>query len=921
MAEPVFVARETELHRLQTFLDQAQFGQSQVCFVAGDAGAGKSALLTEFARHAQVDEDDLLVAVGECNAQTGLGDPFLPFREILAELTGDTDTKVAGGKITAQNAPRLSNFARVSGRALVEVAPDIIGTLIPGGLILAKAAKVGAEKAGWLEALEKKAATPSTKLDENMIFQQLANLLTALAKEQPLLLILDDLQWADQASIALLFYLSRALKDARVLIVGAYRPSDIALGRGGARHPLDTTLNEIKRYRGDVLIDLNETSENNRKAFVEALVDSEPNHLSTDFREALLAHTGGYPLFTVELLRNLQERGDIVWDEAAMSWTQPGAIVWDDLPARVEGVIEERIGRLTDNLRAILTTASVEGIQFTTQVIARVCEVAERELFKALSEELEKRHRLVQEGGEEKIGKLRLWHYRFGHVLFQKYLYDELSRGERRLLHSDVARILEELYGEQAETIAVQLARHYDEGGEDEKAVYYYQRAGEQSAAVYGNNEALQHFTRALELIPENDAAARYGLYCAREKVYNLSGERAAQLADIEALERLSEALNDDYKRAETWLRRANYHFALSDYPSALRSAEKTVAGAQVLGDRNLEAEGKRLLGDTFWRLDDQAAAQTQYEQSLVLARTLGEQRLEADCLVGLGLISYSLSRYQAAEPLFQEARAILRDLGDRVREANVLASLGSNATAMGDHTTALSYLEEALRIAREIGYRQSQALWLANLGLAATWTSQLERAQASLEEGLQIAREIGDRFGESWCLAVLGNVARSQGNYSQSIEYAEEAIRLGRDFGEPGRDSLWLNFAIFIRAQAYAKVGDYARAHVEIDKVLQYYRATRQQERECWAVCLSALVNLNEGHAEVAQEQAVTGLNLAEAVGNRDMQQFGWSILGHALLVQERLDEAADSYRRALVLQRELHQIRNVAEGLAGLA
>jgi predicted ATPase len=116
MAEQVFVAREAELDRLQALLHKALAGETQVCFVSGDAGAGKSALIAAFARRAQTAEETLLVALGECNAQTGLGDPFLPFRGILAQLTGDTDITIEG-KVTAQNTERLTNLARKSGRA------------------------------------------------------------------------------------------------------------------------------------------------------------------------------------------------------------------------------------------------------------------------------------------------------------------------------------------------------------------------------------------------------------------------------------------------------------------------------------------------------------------------------------------------------------------------------------------------------------------------------------------------------------------------------------------------------------------------------------------------------------------------------------------------------------------------------------
>ncbi|MFQ5343276.1 MAG: ATP-binding protein, partial [Anaerolineae bacterium] len=126
MVEQVFVARERELAELHTFLDQALRGHGQVCFLTGEAGAGKTALVTEFARRAQAQRADLLVAVGECNAQTGIGDPYLPFRQVLGLLTGDVEARLAQGTITQENAGRLRAFLRVSGQALVDLGPDLI---------------------------------------------------------------------------------------------------------------------------------------------------------------------------------------------------------------------------------------------------------------------------------------------------------------------------------------------------------------------------------------------------------------------------------------------------------------------------------------------------------------------------------------------------------------------------------------------------------------------------------------------------------------------------------------------------------------------------------------------------------------------------------------------------------------------------
>ena len=189
---------------------------------------------------------------------------------------------------------------------------------------------------------------------------------SCLARSHPLLLILDDLQWADAGSVSLLFHLGRRLAGSRILVVAAYRPDAIALHAEDARHPLESVVNELQRVSGDRPIDLDQCE---GRQFVEALLDAEPNRLSAGFRAQLARHTEGHPLFTVELLRGLQEGGDLVRD-AEGCWVEGPALHWEKLPARVEAVIAERIGRLPDRCRALLAAASVEGEEFTAEIIA-----------------------------------------------------------------------------------------------------------------------------------------------------------------------------------------------------------------------------------------------------------------------------------------------------------------------------------------------------------------------------------------------------------------------------------------------------------------------------------------------------------------------------------------------------------------------
>jgi tetratricopeptide (TPR) repeat protein len=513
LAESLFVARETEVGRLQEVLELSLAGKGQVCFVTGEAGAGKSTLITEFAKLAQAGHDDLLIAVGNCNAQTGIGDPYLPFREILGQLTGDVESKLAQGAISSENATRLKGFLNVSGRAVVELGPDLIDIFLPGAGLVARASAMVTGESGWRKRLdrlrEERASRPDLGLvsrhepaggQQQHIFEQFTRLMAELAAQRPLVIVLDDLHWADESSTSLLFHLVRRISDSRVLILGSYRSEDVALGRSERRHPLESVINEIKRLYGDVHLPLQGDDAAQARRFIDAVLDSRPNRLDESFREQLLRHTHGQALFTTELLDGMHKRGDLVEDTEGFL-IEGATLDWDAVPARIEGVIEERINRLAPEWQELLTVASVEGEAFCAQVVARVQGLGEREVVRMLDRELDQLHRLVQEDSVKRVGGRRLSHYRFRHNLLQRYLYNLLSRSEREMLHEDFAQMLEELYGEQPEEITGQLARHYDLAGVPDKAASAYLAHGQRALRLFANEEAVDLFSRGLELL------------------------------------------------------------------------------------------------------------------------------------------------------------------------------------------------------------------------------------------------------------------------------------------------------------------------------------------------------------------------------------------------------------------------------------
>ncbi|NOR14417.1 MAG: protein kinase, partial [Candidatus Aminicenantes bacterium] len=256
-ARPVFVAREQELDRLGSFLDKALEGKGQIALVTSEAGGGKTALLQEFCSRAQAASPDLIVANGRCNAHTGIGDPYLPFIELMGLLTGDVEAKWEAGVVSTEHAVRLWHLTPHSAQAVLETGQDLLETFIPGKALLERTQASSAVLFDWMAGLKqvverKTSLPPDAMLQQSNLFEQYTRVLQTLSRQKPLLLVLDDLQWIDAGSASLLFHLGRRISGSRILLVGSFRPDEIVPSREEERHPLDSIIHEFKRDYGNI---------------------------------------------------------------------------------------------------------------------------------------------------------------------------------------------------------------------------------------------------------------------------------------------------------------------------------------------------------------------------------------------------------------------------------------------------------------------------------------------------------------------------------------------------------------------------------------------------------------------------------------------------------------------------------------------
>jgi predicted ATPase len=778
---PIFVAREQELERLTDSLKTALLGKGRVLFVTGEAGSGKTALIQEFCRRALESQPDLIVADGKCNAQTGVGDPYLPFIEILNELAGDIEARYLAGVISREHALRLWNLIPPSVKAILENGTDLVNIFIRGASLVARTSAFSPGRTDWQSQLkklvERKSALPADlTLQQSHLFGEYTRVLQSLSREKPLLLVLDDLQWVDEGSANLLFHIGRQVKGHRILVVGSFRPTEIAMGREEKRHPIVPVLHEFKRDFGEIELDL-EKSEGG--AFVDAFIDAEPNKLGKSFRQTLVAQTKGQALFTVELLRAMQEQGMLVKDREGR-WIEDRTFDWHKLPSRVDAVIMERISRLTEKMREVLTVASVEGQEFTAEVIAWLRNEEVRELIRILSSELEKRHHLVSAKGIRSLGEQRLSLYVFQHILFQTYLYNSLDEVERIHLHEEVGNILETLYGEQADEISAQLARHFQEAGILPKAVQYLAKAGEKALHLSAYAETIAYFRKALDILksfppsPERDQHELSFQIPLAASLQAIHGYGAAEVSSAyERIRELCQQMAGSPHLSYALYFLANYHWLRADHDTALEFTEQMMRLAQKTDDR----------------------------LSLAVTHSLN------------GTLSFIIGRWSSALEYLGRMNAFYNPeehshLGFIYGQDPGIVSLCSTASVLwclGYQDQALEQSRKMLVVARQVGHPFSLAAALALDSLFHL----LRRDVGALEErGKEVAR-LAEKNGFLFIIGVgifkLGWVSAHQGRVEEGIAKLHHALDIYQATGV----RFTLTDLLGSLAEAYGMAGD----------------------------------------------------------------------------------------------------------------
>ncbi|HEX4235620.1 MAG TPA: adenylate/guanylate cyclase domain-containing protein [Caldimonas sp.] len=753
--ETRMIGREREFDLLRAaFEGLFAPGAGLVCItIVADAGLGKSRLLYEFQDWVEARAAASCLFQGRATPQTQ-GQPYGLLRDILAwrALIQDTDSMVVAKRKLEQLVVPL--FAGDEGAHEAEAHAHVLGQMI--GLDFSASRHVAGIREDVRQIRIRGFRTAA------LAMQRMNDVDAA-----PRLLLLEDLHWADDASLDFLDYLVQTLADVPMLIVSSSRPDlferrEAMLGAVKSRidlRPLDMTMRDA--LAGELLKRL----------------DRVPPAL----RSLVTGAADGNPFYMEELVKMLIDSRAIVPGPGAWR-VDPERVIATEVPSTLTGVLQARLDRLSRDEREALQVGSVVGLTFWDKAIAFIDAGSERQLPRLAARELirSREDRLEDAPTPEDARE-----YVFGHQLLHQVTYETILKSRRERAHLRTAEWFANMSGARANDFVGLAAEHFDRAGEPGRACEYFARAAEHAASTFASVSALRYIERGLGLAGPADAGVRWRLLATRERTLDLQGRRVEQRADVEALTELAEGL-DEERQGEAAYRQADIAMRTGDYATSEREARRAAAIGSRIGSNDLLLRAQMRLSAALANQGNPVEGEKIARIGRDLARATGLRRHEIFLLNSLGICSELSGDSGMQLSYLLQGLALGRELNDRRIEAVLLANAGLIFFRLGGDAQAEQHLADALRRNRELGIREMEGHVLCSMAELALRHRDGVRARATGESALDIAVEVRSRQNETSALAICGNADLLLCRWEESARSFERMEALARDIAFP---------------------------------------------------------------------------------------------------------------------------------------
>lgn len=829
---PQLIGRAAYLESINSLLAHTRQGHGRTLLVSGEAGIGKSRLITEI--RDGIRRDAMLVLQGNC-FEPDRTLPFGPLVDMLRALLATTSP----ASLMRYAEPYAAEFARL----LPEIAGQLPDTAI--------------------------SPPPRPEEEKRRLFEAITRILSRLSTRQPLMIVAEDIHWADDTSLEYLAFLARRLRPMPILLLLSYRSDE---QHAQLRH----FLANLDRERLATEIALSPLAHAEVEEMLHVIFQLQ-RPVRLEFLDAMYDLTEGNPFFIEEVLHALLADDEIFLTDGG--WERKPL---NDLhiPRSVQDAVRRRSEHLSPEARQIMAFAAVVGQRFEFSLLQVLTSYSEAILLETLKELIAAQ--LVVEQSAERFA--------FRHALTRQAVYAELLERERQSTHRTIAAAIEALHADEIESHLSELAYHTCEAGEWERALEYARRAGERALALYAPHAAFQQFTRTITAAHHLGIPVSPAVYRARAR----AGE------------------------------------TLGDFERARNDLETALWLAHEANDTSTEWAALLDLG-LLWAGRDYAKTGEYYRRALELVDTLGQPLKRARTLNRVGNWHLNIDEPMTAKSYHGEALAIFEEHGDEQGMAETLDLLCMAGVLSPDLTNAMKYGERAIALSRRVDDRQTLASTLVTIPFATSLRQSqtmplspmtLAEGTQYAENGLRIARAMGWRTGEAWALWGLALNMTASGDFGRGLSSATAALAIASDI----EHRQWMTSSRFALGEIAYELYAFTLAREHLEAGLALARAIGSSHWICQHTGLLATTCVAQGDlatAKIALDTVAPPDLTMQTVGQRG----AWIARGElalaqgnpeaALAIAERLEQGiADAEQRRMPLVALLHARAFVALG-----
>lgn len=731
-----FIGRAPELARLDDLLEKARStGQMTAIGVEGAPGVGKARLLSEWRRRSEKSWPEAVFISGDAVPYGGE-----PCRAVRAAILGRYGEDLEPDDLMAALAEDLA----AGGDRSPDLSAGFIGRLF------------GIESGTRVRHLDPRDVRAAA-------FAALRNLLTGLSRRGPVVLLLNELQWADSGTTDFIENLRKSPVAAPIALVLVARPEAFR------ERP---QLADIDRFELPALTPA-ETDD-----LIRAVLGG--REIPRELAELLHRRSEGNAFFLEEMLRSLVEDGALVEDQdveldgeglslkpsRVLRLARPLEEV--RLPHTVQGVVTSRIDALPEDARKVLKAAAVAGRSFSRSILERVLE---RGVDEALAELL--RRELIQERPASNPGDRD---FVFAHALIPEVAYREILRRNRKTLHRGIAEALEERLGPRRPLdLLAAAANHFEQADVRDRAVSLFLEAAGRARQIFANQEALSCYARVIAM-EERPEALR-----GRAEVLIHMGRQADALADHRKLREIHARSGDVASRRAAENGIAHTLAYMERFDDAEAETRRIAAEAAADGDSTAESTALNTLGVVMARRRRDGEAEEAWKRCERAARAAGDKRTAAAALNNLGLLAMRRNALEDARKLFEDSMALEKEVGNRPGVIVSLTNLAEIQARLKAEDAAVATYQEAIRLSQEIGLVYGLGICLNNLANIHARRCRYREALETYNQALALRREMGDRSGVATTLGNAAIVRHLLGDLAGAVTALDAALALAR--------------------------------------------------------------------------------------------------------------------------------------------